>query len=157
MLWLLMSSCLFDTVDRCILDCTLSRLGLGPGWFRRTYFAFHSQVRLRFKLAAGFGESWCRDVCPSWYLQLGEGNYGALGHVWGWSLLEGPIPAVLNLLDGPVGVDPAFHIVWSRFRMMRHFLAYCPEEEFKDFQDAGFAVSWSPWSWSRASSAHFCC
>ena len=50
----------FDTVDRSILDCTLGRLGL-PGWFRRTYFACHSQVRLRFKLAAGLGESWCRD------------------------------------------------------------------------------------------------
>ena len=23
-------------------------------------------------------------------------------------------PAVLNLLDGPVGVDPALHIVWVR-------------------------------------------
>ena len=35
----------FDTVDRSILDCTLSRLGL-PGWFRKTYFAYHGQVRL---------------------------------------------------------------------------------------------------------------
>ena len=38
-------------------------------------------------------------------------------------------PAVLNLLDGPVGVDPALHIAWVRFRMMRLYLAYCPEEE----------------------------
>ena len=38
-------------------------------------------------------------------------------------------PAILNLLDGPVGVDPAFHIVWSRFRMMRWYLAYNPDEE----------------------------
>ena len=51
----------FDTVDRSILhDCTLGRLGL-PGWFRKTYFAYHSQVRLRFKLAAGLGELWCGD------------------------------------------------------------------------------------------------
>ena len=50
----------FDTVDRSILDCTLDRLGL-PDWFRRAYFAYHSQVRLRFKLAAGLGEPWCRD------------------------------------------------------------------------------------------------
>ena len=50
----------FDTVDRSILDCTLGRLGL-PDWFRRVYFSFHSQVRLRFKLAAGLGEPWCRD------------------------------------------------------------------------------------------------
>ena len=34
----------FDTVDRYILDCTLGRLGL-PGWFRKVYFSFHSQVR----------------------------------------------------------------------------------------------------------------
>ena len=50
----------FDTVDRSILDCALGRLGL-PGWFRKTYFAYHSQVRLRFKVAAGLGESWCGD------------------------------------------------------------------------------------------------
>ena len=42
----------FDTVDKSILDCTLGRLGL-PDWFRKVYFSFHSQVRLRFKLAAG--------------------------------------------------------------------------------------------------------
>ena len=41
-----------DTVERSILDCALGRLGL-PDWFRKVYFAFHSQVRLRFKLAAG--------------------------------------------------------------------------------------------------------
>ena len=52
----------FDTVDRSILDCTLGRLGL-PDWFRKAYFAYHSQVRLRFKLAAGLGEPWCRDGC----------------------------------------------------------------------------------------------
>ena len=33
-------------------------------------------------------------------------------------------PAILNLLDGPVGVDPAFHVVWSRFRMMRRILLF---------------------------------
>ena len=50
----------FDTVDRSILDCVLGRLGL-PDWFRKVYFSFHSHVRLRFKLAAGLGEPWCRD------------------------------------------------------------------------------------------------
>ena len=43
-------------------------------------------------------------------------------------------PAILNLLDGPVGIDPAFHIVWARFRMMRRVLAYCPEEEPRIFR-----------------------
>ena len=50
----------FDTVDRSILDCALGRLGL-PAWFRKVYFAYHSQVRLRFKLSAGLDEPWCRD------------------------------------------------------------------------------------------------
>ena len=50
----------FDTVDRSILDSVLGRLGL-PDWFRKVYFSFHSHVRLRFKLAAGLGEPWCRD------------------------------------------------------------------------------------------------
>ena len=50
----------FDTVDRGILDRVLSSLGL-PGWFRHTYFEYHSLVRLRFKLSAGLGQSWTRD------------------------------------------------------------------------------------------------
>ena len=50
----------FDTVDRDILDCTLGRLGL-PAWFRKVYFSFHRDVRLRFKLATGLGVAWRRD------------------------------------------------------------------------------------------------
>ena len=60
MLWLLMQIKSFDTVDRSILDCAFCRLGL-PDWFRKVYFSFHGQVRLRFKLAARLGEPWCRD------------------------------------------------------------------------------------------------
>ena len=50
------------------------------------------------------------------------GQYGPLR-----CLLLMPL-AILNLLDGPVDVDPAFHNVWSRFRMMRRYLAYNPDE-----------------------------
>ena len=50
--------------------------------------------------------------------------------VWSSKMPLANTPAVLNLLDGPVGVDPAFHIVWSRFRMMRRYLSYCPEEAY---------------------------
>ena len=32
--------------------------------------------------------------------------------------------AVLSLLDGPVGSDPGFHVVWCRFRMLRGHMAY---------------------------------
>ena len=46
-------------------------------------------------------------------------------------------PADLNLLDGPVGVDPAFHIVWARFRVMRRYLAYNPDDEPRIFSNVG--------------------
>ena len=46
--------------------------------------------------------------------------------VWSIKMLLANTLAILNLLDGPVDVDPAFHIIWSRFRMMRRYLAYCP-------------------------------
>ena len=49
--------------------------------------------------------------------------------VWSSKMPLANAPAILNLLDGPVDVDPAFYVVWSRFRMMRWYLAYCPEEE----------------------------
>ena len=49
--------------------------------------------------------------------------------VWSSEMPLANAPANLNLLDGPVGIDPAFHIVWTRFRMMRRYLACCPEEE----------------------------
>ena len=50
----------FDTVDGSMLDCALGWRGLRH-WLRRVHFAFHSQIWLRFKLAAGLGELWCRD------------------------------------------------------------------------------------------------
>ena len=57
-----------DTVDRSILDCAVGRLGL-PDWFRKAYFSFHGQVRLRFQLAAGLGEPW-------WYSSGLSSEYG---------------------------------------------------------------------------------
>ena len=54
--------------------------------------------------------------------------------VWSSKMPLANAPAILNLLDGPVGVDPAFHIVWSRFRMMRRYIAYSPEKEPRIFR-----------------------
>ena len=65
----------FDTVDRGILDCVLSSLGL-PGWFRHAYFEYHAHVRLRFKLASGLGQSWTRDGGN----QEGQASGSVLGH-----------------------------------------------------------------------------
>ena len=56
--------------------------------------------------------------------------------VWSGKMPLADTPAVLNLLDAPVGVDPALHIVWVRFRMMRRYLAYCPDE------NPGFSGCW---------------
>ena len=54
--------------------------------------------------------------------------------VWSAKMPLANTPAILCLLDGPVDVDPAFYLVWSRFRMMRRYLAYCPEEEPRIFR-----------------------
>ena len=54
--------------------------------------------------------------------------------VWSSKMPLANAPAILNLLDGPVDVDSAFYVVWSRFRMMRRYLAYCPEEEPRIFR-----------------------
>ena len=81
----------FDTVDGSILDCALGRPGL-PHWFRRVHFSFHSQVRLKFKLAAGLGSPWCTDggipqVCPlsMFFLMV------ALYVPWCWRLEVSPL------------------------------------------------------------------
>ena len=36
--------------------------------------------------------------------------------------------AVLSLLDGPTGCDPAFCVVWFRFRLLRWYLALWPSQ-----------------------------
>ena len=38
------------------------------------------------------------------------------------------VGAVLSLLDGPSGCDPAFCVVWFRFRLLRRYLALWPTE-----------------------------
>ena len=42
--------------------------------------------------------------------------------------------AVLSLLDGPSGSDPALCVVWIRFRMFRRFLAYRLGEVFRVYR-----------------------
>ena len=36
--------------------------------------------------------------------------------------------AVLSLLDAPDCCDPEMYVIWNRFRQLRRFLAYRPEE-----------------------------
>ena len=54
---------------------------------------------------------------------------GIIRAVWSSKMPLANTPVVLYLLDGPVDVDPALHIDWVRFRMMRRYLAYRPDEE----------------------------
>ena len=44
--------------------------------------------------------------------------------VWSRRQPFASVGAVLSLLDGPSGCDPAYCVVWFRFRMLRRYLAY---------------------------------
>ena len=54
--------------------------------------------------------------------------------VWSSKMPLANTPAVLNLLDGLVDADPVFYVFWSRFRMMRRYLVYCPEDKPRIFR-----------------------
>ena len=43
--------------------------------------------------------------------------------VWSRRQPLASIGGVLSLLDGPTGCDPAFCVVWFRFRLFRRYLA----------------------------------
>ena len=46
--------------------------------------------------------------------------------VWSRRQPLASVGAVLSLLDGPTGCDPAFCVVWFRFRLLRRYLALWP-------------------------------
>ena len=48
--------------------------------------------------------------------------------VWSRRQPLASVGAVLSLLDGPTGCDPAFCLVWYRFRLLRRYLALWPAE-----------------------------
>ena len=61
---------------------------------------------------------------------IGAFRVAVVRAVWSSKMPLADAAAILHHLDGPVGVDPAFHIVWSRFRMMRQVSClHCPDEE----------------------------
>ena len=64
--------------------------------------------------------------------------------VWSKKLPMTNTPALLSLLDGPWGSDPAFFIIWSRFRQLRRHLAYRPDEEARIFRLLDYASTGSP-------------
>ena len=64
--------------------------------------------------------------------------------VWSKKLPMTNTPALLSLLDGPSGSDPAFFIIWSHFRQLRRCLACRPDEEERIFRQLDFASAGSP-------------
>ena len=64
--------------------------------------------------------------------------------------------AVLCLLDAPDCSDPELYVVWSRFRQMRRFLAYRPNEVPRIFRLLDLAAAGRHWSWSGSFAASFC-
>ena len=48
--------------------------------------------------------------------------------VWSRHQPFASVGAFLSLLDGPTGCDPAFCVVWFRFRLLRRYLAFWPAE-----------------------------
>ena len=47
-----------------------------------------------------------------------------LGVVWSRFQPLASVGAVLSLLDGPTGCDPAFCVIWFRFRLLRRFFLH---------------------------------
>ena len=48
------------------------------------------------------------------------------------------------MLDGPWVSDPAFFIIWNRFRQLRRYLAYRPDDEARIFRLLDYASAGSP-------------
>ena len=59
------------------------------------------------------------------------------GVVWSRRQSFASVGAVLSLLDGPSGCDPAYCVVWFRFRMLRRYLAYRPWGGFSGLSAVG--------------------
>ena len=73
----------------------------------------------------------CMHVVDALYVSaslLSAFRAAIVGSVWSCEMPVPNTPVILNLLDGHVGVDPAFHIVWTRFRLIRRYLAHRPLE-----------------------------
>ena len=67
-----------------------------------------------------------------------------LGVAWSRRQPFANVGVVLSLLDGPSGCDPAFCVVWFRFRMLRRYLAYRPGEVSSVYRLLESAAEGSP-------------
>ena len=68
------------------------------------------------------------------------------------------VGAVLGLLDGPIGCDPAFSVVRFRFRLLRRYLALWPTGGWEGFYRLLEMVNeGSPWAWTYSLTRCWCC
>ena len=70
--------------------------------------------------------------------------------VWSKKLPMTNTPALLSLLDGPWGSDPAVFIIWNRFRQLRRYLAYRPDDQDRIFRLLDYASAGCPWDMVRS-------
>ena len=66
------------------------------------------------------------------------------GFVWSRRQPLASVGAALSMLDGPSGCDPAYCVVWFRFRMLRRYLANRPGEVSLVYRLLGSAAVCSP-------------
>ena len=72
--------------------------------------------------------------------------------VWSRRQPMAGVGAVLSLMDEPSGCDPAFCVVWFRFRLLRRYLALWPMEVgriYRLLERGGRGLSWA-WSYSSS-------
>ena len=66
------------------------------------------------------------------------------GVVWSRRQPLASVGAFLSLLDGPTGCDPAFCVVWFRFRLLRRYLALWPTEVGRVYRLVAMVSEGSP-------------
>ena len=77
--------------------------------------------------------------------------------VWSRRQPLASVGAVLSLLDGPTGCEPAFCVVWFRFRLLRRYLALWPVDVRRVYRLLEMIGEGCSWSWSYPSSLCKCC
>ena len=65
--------------------------------------------------------------------------------VWSRRQPLASVGSILSMLDGPTGCDPAFCVVWFRFRLFRRYLALWPAEVARVYRLSEMVGEGYPW------------